>query len=91
MGIHREQKGLIFAWTERRTPVLRPVIHLNQSSLCNLNSSRHWGGEGSDGKVVSIKKQLIEKVQFILTRDIPPIQLRHIRAIPFLLLRTQKI
>ena len=31
------------------------------------------------------------EVLLILIRDIPPIQLRHIRAIPFLLLKTQKM
>ena len=56
MRIHQEGSR-IFAQIGKRIPVFRPVIYLNQGFLCSPHSSRHWGGgEGSDGKVVSINR-----------------------------------
>ena len=55
MGIHCEG-GLTCARIERKTPVLRPELQSNQSSLCDLHHSRNRGGGGPNGLIVSIKK-----------------------------------
>ena len=60
MGIHREG-GLTFARIERKTPVLRPVLQSKQSSLCGLHRSGDQGKGGSNGQIVSVKKQLTEE------------------------------
>ena len=41
---------------ERKTPVLRPVLHLNQSSLCGFHRSGNRGGGGPNGQIVSVKR-----------------------------------
>ena len=41
MGIHREKGGLKFARIERKTPVLRQALQLNQDSLRGLLSSSY--------------------------------------------------
>ena len=45
VGIYQEG-GLTFDQTERKTPVLRPALQLNQSSLCGLQHSRDQKKEG---------------------------------------------
>ena len=52
-----EKKKLGFARIERKTPVLRPAIQSNQSSLCGLHRNRNWGGGRSNGQIVSIKRE----------------------------------
>ena len=56
MGFHREQGGLIFAWIERKTTVLRLALQSKQSSLCGLHRSRDRRGGGPNGQIVSIKR-----------------------------------
>ena len=56
MGIHREEGGLTFAWIERKTPVLRPLLRSKQSSLCSLHLCRDRGGRGPNGQIVSVKR-----------------------------------
>ena len=56
MGIHREERGLTFARIERKTPVLRPALQLNQGSLCSLHSGGDQGGERPNGQIVSVKR-----------------------------------
>ena len=53
MGFHRKEIGLTFARIERKTPVLRPALQSNQSSLCSIDSSRDRGGPND--QVVSVK------------------------------------
>ena len=55
MGIQQE-KGLTFAWIERKTSVLKPALQLNQSSLGSLYGSRDQIGGGVDDQVIRIKK-----------------------------------
>ena len=45
-----------FARIERKTPVLRPALQSNQSSLCGLHRSRDRDGGGPNGQIVSIKR-----------------------------------
>ena len=47
---------LTFAPIERKTPVLRPVLQSNQSSLRGLYRSRGWGVGESNGQIVSVKR-----------------------------------
>ena len=51
-----KEGGLTFARIERKTPVLRPALQLNQSSLCGLHRSKYQGGRGLDGRVVCMKR-----------------------------------
>ena len=44
VGVHREEGGVTFARIERKTPVFRPALQSNQSSLCGLHRSRDRGG-----------------------------------------------
>ena len=53
MGINREEGGLTFAWLERKTPVLRSALQLNQSSLCDIHRSSN---QGENCSIVSIKR-----------------------------------
>ena len=46
----------MFAWIERRTPVVRPVLQSKQSSLCDLHHSGDREGGGPNGQIVSIKR-----------------------------------
>ena len=55
MGIHRKERGLTFARIQRKTPVLRPALQSNQSSLCGLHRSRDRGEGGPNGLIVSVK------------------------------------
>ena len=48
--------GLIFARIESKTPVLRPTIQSNQSSLRGLHCSADRGEGGLNGQIVSIKR-----------------------------------
>ena len=56
MGIHWEEQGLTFSQIKRKTPVLRPALQSNQSSLCCLHCSRDQRGGGSNGQVISINR-----------------------------------
>ena len=56
VGTHREERGLTFAQIERKTPVLKPPLQSNQSSLCSLHCIRDRGGGGPNGQIVSIKR-----------------------------------
>ena len=55
--IYSKKGGLTFAWIERKTLLLRPVLQLNQSFLCSIHSNRDRGGEEVDGQVVSMKRR----------------------------------
>ena len=55
-GSIEKKRGLTFARIKRKTPILRPALQSNQSSLCDLHRSRDRGGEGSNGQVVSITR-----------------------------------
>ena len=48
--------GLTFARIERKTPLLRPPLQSNQSSLCGLHHSGDRGGGGPNGQNVSVKR-----------------------------------
>ena len=56
MGIHREEGGLTFAQIERKTPVLRPALQSQQSSLCGLHCNGKQGGGGPNVQIVSVKR-----------------------------------
>ena len=61
--IHREEKSLTFARIERKTPILRPAIQLNQSFLWNFHCTWDRGAGGPNGQVISIKKPADERRQ----------------------------
>ena len=61
MGIHRGERGPTFAWIERKTPVLRPVLQWNQSSLFNLHSIRDRRGRRTIWPGSQDKEQLTEE------------------------------
>ena len=63
MGTHREEGSLTFARIERMTPVLRPLLQLNQSCLCGLHLSRDQGKRGPNGQIVSIKRAADRKLR----------------------------
>ena len=44
IGIHRKERGLTLARTEKKTPVLRPALQSNQGLKCSFHSSRDRGG-----------------------------------------------
>ena len=52
VGIHCEERGLTFARIERKTPVLRPALQSNQSSLCSLHRCGDRGRGGPNGQIV---------------------------------------
>ena len=54
MGIHQGEALNLLGL--RKTPVLRPALQSNQSSLCGLHCSRDQGGGELDNKIISIKK-----------------------------------
>ena len=56
VGIDWKEGGLIFAWIEWKTPVLRTALQLKQSSLCGLHRSGDQGGGGTNGQIVSLKR-----------------------------------
>ena len=60
MGINRKE-GLTFARIDRKTPVLRPILQLNQGSLCVFRNNWYRGGEKPDSQVVSIKRTADER------------------------------
>ena len=45
-----------FARIERKTPVFRPALQTNQSSLCSLQRTRDRVERGPNGQVVSVKR-----------------------------------
>ena len=53
--IYQKKRGLTFVCIERKTPVLKPALQLNQSYLCSLHRSKDSGEGGADGHVISIK------------------------------------
>ena len=55
MGSQYEEGGLTFVRIERETPILRPALQLNQSSLCSFHRSRDHR-EGTNGQAVIVKK-----------------------------------
>ena len=55
MEIRREEKDLTFPRIEE-TPVLRPAIQLNQSSLCSLPVQQGPRGKRPNDQGVSIKR-----------------------------------
>ena len=55
MEIIGKERDLLFARIEGKTPVFRPALQLNQSSLWGLGSNRDQGGEKPDGQIVSIE------------------------------------
>ena len=56
MEIHQKEEVLTFAQIERKTPVLRPALQLNQSFWCDLHGSRDQGGGEPICQIVSIKE-----------------------------------
>ena len=56
MEIHLKEGFLTFARIERKTPVLRPALQLNQSSWCDFHGSRYRGGGEPISQIVCIKE-----------------------------------
>ena len=45
LGIHQKKRGIRFPRIEKKTPVLRPALQSNHSSLCSL---RRAGAKGEE-------------------------------------------
>ena len=56
VGIQGKEGSLTFAWSERKTPVLRPALQSKQSSLCGLHCGGNRGRGGPNIQIVSIKR-----------------------------------
>ena len=55
VGINWEKRDLTLSRIARKTPVLRPALQSNQSSLCGLHRSEDQGIGAPNGQIASIK------------------------------------